>query len=379
MHPLRASRPLALIFILLAELLHDSSSFFVPAHPTRRMFAERPFRPPPRLPLAVYSAGGSGDLSLAKLDFSECYYEVLECDRDCDAKELKKAYYRMVSKFHPDSRPESEKDLANRQMMVVNGAYSVLRGERRGEYDKQRRKGLKGAAAGVKASGRNTESEDTESSDTDSSSGSSSRESTGTKSSANEAYSAYSYGADARARGDSWRSRPTGGHFDSNGGFSSTPYESSRQRDRARSESTRPSGRGDGSLSSLRAQLASLQLYRRRKQQLLAGDKRDWGDVVDPDLIRKRLGDLQELRDLEAQLSEVEDEIESIAYNGRSSDGGDNSWWVPSPEPQGQPQTGTDPYPQWDEDEDWAGEADVPDPRRDGPRRPGERRGRYGR
>jgi curved DNA-binding protein CbpA len=305
MHPLRARWPLALIFILLAELLHDSSSFFVPAYSTRRMFAERPFfRPPPRLPLAVYSAGGSGDLRLAKLDFSECYYEVLECDRDCDAKELKKAYYRMVSKFHPDSRPESEKELANRQMMVVNGAYSVLRGERRGEYDKQRRKGLKGAAAGVKVSGRNTEGEDTESSDTESSSDRS-RESTGTKSSANDAYSAYSYGADARARGTSWRSRPTGSHFDSNGGFSSTPYEFSRQRDRARSESTRPRGRGDGSLSSLKAQLASLQLHRRRKQQLLAGDKRDWGDVVDPDLIRKRLGDLQELRDLETQISEV--------------------------------------------------------------------------
>ena len=54
-----------------------------------------------------------------KLDFDECYYDVLEADQSCNSKELKKAYYKIVFKYHPDTKiNEIDKELCNKQMMV---------------------------------------------------------------------------------------------------------------------------------------------------------------------------------------------------------------------------------------------------------------------
>lgn len=89
-----------------------------------------------------------------KLDFNEDYYSVLDVDSKVDAKELKKAYYKLVFKYHPDNiENESSKSLCNKQMMVINGAYRILKNiDLRGLYDIQRRKGLMGQAAGIKDS-----------------------------------------------------------------------------------------------------------------------------------------------------------------------------------------------------------------------------------
>jgi DnaJ-class molecular chaperone len=84
-----------------------------------------------------------------KLDFNEDYYTLLEVDPDIDSKMLKKAYYKMVFKYHPDNKEtKEEKSLANKQMMVINGAYSVLKdAELRKIYDSKRKNGIFGASA----------------------------------------------------------------------------------------------------------------------------------------------------------------------------------------------------------------------------------------
>lgn len=64
-------------------------------------------------------------------------------DVNVDAKELKKSYYKVVFKYHPDNKETTEeKELCNKQMMVINGAYRVLKDPiTRAQYDKQRAKG----------------------------------------------------------------------------------------------------------------------------------------------------------------------------------------------------------------------------------------------
>ena len=94
-----------------------------------------------------------------KLDFNEDYYSVLEMDPEITAKEMKKAYYKIVFKYHPDNKEGKEqKDLCNKQMMVINAAYKVLKdGDARSVYDRKRRMGVYGEAAkaGKSTSGSN--------------------------------------------------------------------------------------------------------------------------------------------------------------------------------------------------------------------------------
>ena len=40
--------------------------------------------------------------SAPKLDFNECYYQVLEVELYSSASTIKKGFYKMVSKYHPD-------------------------------------------------------------------------------------------------------------------------------------------------------------------------------------------------------------------------------------------------------------------------------------
>jgi hypothetical protein len=111
------------------------------------------------------SIGNWDPYSAPKLDYDECYYKVYSCvyyfslmlftirpfstkvlevEPSIGAKELKRAYYKIVFKYHPDNKvTDAEKDLANKQMMVINGAYRVLKDpSTRSQYDKQRVKGL---------------------------------------------------------------------------------------------------------------------------------------------------------------------------------------------------------------------------------------------
>ena len=87
--------------------------------------------------------------SAPKLDFNEDFYSILEVDPTIASKELKKAYYKIVFKYHPDNKEgKDQKDLCNKQMMVINAAYKVLKdGDARVTYDRKRKAGVYGEAA----------------------------------------------------------------------------------------------------------------------------------------------------------------------------------------------------------------------------------------
>jgi curved DNA-binding protein CbpA len=74
-----------------------------------------------------------------KLDFNENLYDIIEVSADASPEELKKAYYKVVFKYHPDNKEsDSDKELCNRQMMVINHAYKILKDpDSRADYDKK--------------------------------------------------------------------------------------------------------------------------------------------------------------------------------------------------------------------------------------------------
>lgn len=82
--------------------------------------------------------------SAPKLDFSEDLYSVLEVPPNVEKNTLKKNYYKLVFKYHPDGkRTDEERELANRQMMVINNAYKILKNDKtREQYDLKRQTGI---------------------------------------------------------------------------------------------------------------------------------------------------------------------------------------------------------------------------------------------
>ncbi|HEX8110189.1 MAG TPA: DnaJ domain-containing protein, partial [Kofleriaceae bacterium] len=62
-------------------------------------------------------------------------YEVLEVDRQASPSELKKAYYRLAKKYHPDHNP-GDKD-AEEKFKEASNAYSILSDDdQRQRYDR---------------------------------------------------------------------------------------------------------------------------------------------------------------------------------------------------------------------------------------------------
>ena len=60
------------------------------------------------------------------------YYEVLGVGKDADAKEIKKAYRKLVKEYHPDkmaaeSMPEDYAKFANQKIIEINEAYEYLK------------------------------------------------------------------------------------------------------------------------------------------------------------------------------------------------------------------------------------------------------------
>lgn len=112
------------------------------------------FQPFPRPQVIAIFGGRDSESSVTqpKLNFDEDYYSVLEVSPSADERTLKKAYYKMVFKYHPDNKEGAElKELCNRQMMVINGAYKILKdSQARALYDQKRRIGVYGNAASVK-------------------------------------------------------------------------------------------------------------------------------------------------------------------------------------------------------------------------------------
>jgi len=128
-----------------------------------------------------------------KLDFNEDYYTVLEVNpppAQSDSKSLKKAYYKMVFKYHPDNKEgDDAKSLCNKQMMVINAAYKILKNEKlKNDYDLKRSMGFYGARANIKETKDDVSSSSSSSSRSSSSSSSSSRSSSSSSSSKSPPY-----------------------------------------------------------------------------------------------------------------------------------------------------------------------------------------------
>lgn len=63
------------------------------------------------------------------------YYEILGVNRSVSSTDLKKAYYQLAKKYHPDSNPTDKE--AEKKFKAINEAYDVLKDEqKRAAYDR---------------------------------------------------------------------------------------------------------------------------------------------------------------------------------------------------------------------------------------------------
>jgi len=83
---------------------------------------------------------------------SKDYYKILEVSKDASSEEIKKAYYKLAHKYHPDKGGDEKK------MKEINEAYQTLSDkQKKAQYDKFGRtfEGMPGfSASGGPAEGR---------------------------------------------------------------------------------------------------------------------------------------------------------------------------------------------------------------------------------
>jgi DnaJ-class molecular chaperone len=71
-----------------------------------------------------------------KANARRCPYKVLGIARDASPEQVKKAFYTLVKKWHPDRNPDN-KDECTERLKEINEAYEILRDpEQRAAYDK---------------------------------------------------------------------------------------------------------------------------------------------------------------------------------------------------------------------------------------------------
>lgn len=256
-----------------------------------------------------------------KLNPEEDFYSVLEVHPSADQNALKKAYYKLVIKYHPDNKSSSaEKDLANRQMMIINTAYRCLKDPIfRKEYDRRRRGIHQRESYWAREEPRDSIERPPPAS---SSSGIDIEisfwefkeflediyEKPFPENSVfvKELYARLQNDPEFRANiirnGDFKRAHQQGQRT-----------ESSPRHTAYRNQERYPkSDRGDGSISSLQLHLNSLKEQYASKHSLLQADNRDWGDVKDIDIIRARLQAVDELRLIGREIELVMDEIRGL-------------------------------------------------------------------
>jgi molecular chaperone DnaJ len=82
----------------------------------------------------------------------EDYYEILGVARDAAPDEIRKAYHRLAVQYHPDKNPGNKE--AEEHFKTVSEAYQVLSDpERRAQYDRFGRAGMRGGAGPQGAAG----------------------------------------------------------------------------------------------------------------------------------------------------------------------------------------------------------------------------------
>jgi len=71
------------------------------------------------------------------------YYEILEVNKEATASEIKKSYYKLAIRFHPDKNPNDP--TAETKFKEISEAYEILSNEeKRVAYDKYGKSGLQG-------------------------------------------------------------------------------------------------------------------------------------------------------------------------------------------------------------------------------------------
>lgn len=65
------------------------------------------------------------------MELNKDYYSILGLKKDCTDKEIKKAYYKLSFKYHPDKNKDVDVSIFNN----ITEAYDILSSESRKEYD----------------------------------------------------------------------------------------------------------------------------------------------------------------------------------------------------------------------------------------------------
>lgn len=86
------------------------------------------------------SSGNGGDTE---------YYQTLGLEKGCNQPDIKKAYYKLAKKYHPDKAPSDKKEEFTKRFQEIGEAYEVLSDEeKRKRYDQFGKEGLKGGMDG---------------------------------------------------------------------------------------------------------------------------------------------------------------------------------------------------------------------------------------
>ena len=77
------------------------------------------------------------------------YYEILNLKKDATKSEIKKAYYKLAQKYHPDKVSENDREEATKKFQEIGEAYEVLSDpEKRKIYDVSGKEGLDSGFSG---------------------------------------------------------------------------------------------------------------------------------------------------------------------------------------------------------------------------------------
>ncbi|KAL6057268.1 Chaperone protein DnaJ [Balamuthia mandrillaris] len=94
-------------------------------------------------PSSSYSSSSSY-MAAPTVKDDRSYYEILGVEKDATQAQIKKAYYKMAMKYHPDKNPNNKE--AEEMFKIVSEAYTILSDEsKRQLYDKYGKDAVSGA------------------------------------------------------------------------------------------------------------------------------------------------------------------------------------------------------------------------------------------